>query len=365
MRKRILLYLLATIILSFPLGLGATQCSPKPPERYELYTWSSPAEGGNVSPSTSLYEEGTIVTLTATAAPGYRFQNWGNDAQGTSATTNVQMTGFKSVFAYFVRQYSLHTSCIPADAGNVTPSSGLYDAGSLVTLQAQSTACYTFDYWGGNTTMKSNPLSFRINADTELEAHYMSLSSPAPSGERLDSSPDWANNMGLVNNPMARNPSWSELVEFLKQDDTDKHLYVPWNPVTYERFVCQDFAVMLHNNAEKAGWRAAFVCLNLSPTQNHIINAFETTDCGLVFIDSTGLQTPTSCSQDRVAHVQVGDKYWTKTIIEEPGCPSYSGATEMNVGYVWQPWWDSPVFAPASPTTPPVLSPAIVTKCCP
>lgn len=342
MRKRILLYLLATIILSFPLGLGASGCSPKPPERYELYTWSFPAEGGNVSPSTSSYEEGTIVTLTATAAPGYRFENWGEDAQGMSATATVQMTDVKSAYAYFVRQYSLHTSSIPADAGSVTPSSGLYDAGSLVTVQAKSTGCYIFDHWVGNISRASSNWTFRISADTELEAHFTRLCSPTPDldPEKLcQSYTEYADGtkvfypcISLENNPNARNPSWSELVNFLKQDDTDKHLYV------LDQFDCGEFALMLHNNAERAGWRAAFVSFAPYATRpgvrGHACVAFQTSDCGLIYIDSTGSRTPTNCSMDKVAHLQIGDDYVTRNVFEEPGCSSYTD-WELKVASIW------------------------------
>jgi uncharacterized membrane protein len=61
----------------------------------------------------------------------------------------------------------------------------------------------------------------------------------------------------VVNNPSAKNPSWSQLVNFLKQDPTDKYYYDD------NSFVCADFAEMLHNNAEKAGWRTAYVSIEL------------------------------------------------------------------------------------------------------
>lgn len=128
----------------------------------------------------------------------------------------------------------------------------------------------------------------------------------------------------LVNNSEARNPTYSELVTFLKADETDKFPYQPTlsiigfyygeaedkidldfirdivNGITepIPPKVCSDFAERLHNNAETAGIRAGYISLDLvgytDPSNlgipsdsGHALNVFETTDRGLVFIDST------------------------------------------------------------------------------
>jgi len=62
-----------------------------------------------------------------------------------------------------------------------------------------------------------------------------------------------------VNNPDARNPSWKQLKNFLQKDLTDRIEY------DEDSFVCADYAEMLHNSAEKAGWRTAFVVVELGP----------------------------------------------------------------------------------------------------
>lgn len=101
--------------------------------------------------------------------------------------------------------------------------------------------------------------------------------------------------MELIDNPNAQNVSCASLSKFLKQDDVNEHLYyLPsseeaieimddpgWNgePLGY---VCVHFARDLHNNAEVAGIRCAIVRI---PERNHICNAFETTDRGLLFVD--------------------------------------------------------------------------------
>jgi len=87
----------------------------------------------------------------------------------------------------------------------------------------------------------------------------------------------------LENNPNAKDPTWDQVISFLKTDNTDEMEYVASD------FMCGSFAQEVHNNAEKAGIRAAFVGIDLAGERiGHAVNAFNTTDRGLVFTDSTG-----------------------------------------------------------------------------
>jgi len=113
----------------------------------------------------------------------------------------------------------------------------------------------------------------------------------------------------LRNNPYAINPTWSKLKSFLGSDNTDQQTY------SYSSFVCADFAEMLHNNAEAVGIRTAYVAIKLGPTDNyptsgwHALNAFMTTDKGLVYIDCTAPIDDYERSADKVVDVEVGKPY--------------------------------------------------------
>jgi len=108
----------------------------------------------------------------------------------------------------------------------------------------------------------------------------------------------------LANNPQAADPSWQELKDFLKQDDTDTYLY---NSST---FVCTDYAEMLHNNAEEAGIRAAFVTIDfVNESTGHALNAFNTSDTGLVYIDDTGGYSHQPCSGDKKVDLKLEEAY--------------------------------------------------------
>ena len=119
----------------------------------------------------------------------------------------------------------------------------------------------------------------------------------------------------LIENFEARDPTWGQLREFVLDDDTDCHRYVAG------AFVCTDFAAMLHDRVEAAGMRAAYVSVDFLGQPGHALNAFQTTDRGLVYIDCTGpgLTVPTPGSidgssqeapgYDKVAYITTGSEY--------------------------------------------------------
>jgi len=93
----------------------------------------------------------------------------------------------------------------------------------------------------------------------------------------------------LVNNLSAINPTYKQMVDFLKTDQTDKIHYNNSN------FICGDFAEQLHNNAERAGYKCAFVSVYFfDGGYGHACNAFNTADKGLVYVDCTGSTDPSS-----------------------------------------------------------------------
>lgn len=117
----------------------------------------------------------------------------------------------------------------------------------------------------------------------------------------------------LVDNSDAVNVSWSQLQDFLKEDRTDN------NPYIENVYMCGDFAETLHNNAENSGIRAAWVAIQFEDgSQPHAFNAFVTTDRGLVYIDTTGLEPGTYGPQhmDCIVTMNVGGRLHLKLLFD-------------------------------------------------
>jgi Divergent InlB B-repeat domain len=103
------------------------------------------------------YDDGTVVTLTAAAASGFRFTGWTSACSGTS-TCVVTMSQARAVTANFVQVFTL--SVAKTGSGTVT-GSGIacgatctadYDDGTLVTLTAAAASNSRFTGWSGACT---------------------------------------------------------------------------------------------------------------------------------------------------------------------------------------------------------------------
>ena len=92
--------------------------------------------------------------------------------------------------------------------------------------------------------------------------------------------------MEYINNPNAKDPTWKKLDKFLSTN-------VTWNQITKKvyrsgEFMCGDFALALHNNAEAAGIKCGCVGIAVKGRScGHEINIFNTTDYGWTFVDPT------------------------------------------------------------------------------
>ena len=142
----------------------------------------------------------------------------------------------------------------------------------------------------------------------------------------------------LYENPTARDVSWEQVKEFVMNDDTNSHTYILGS------FVCADFAALLHNRAEIAGIKTAYISVDFTAGPGHALDAFNTADRGLVYIDCTGpgFQNPLSgadsnsqdiyAEYDKVAYIELGQPY---------GLISLDKATFFDYAFYeqWQHQW--------------------------
>ena len=156
----------------------------------------------------------------------------------------------------------------------------------------------------------------------------------APPSSQYSGNPPYVKSPGeriyLINNADAVNVSFEALKAFIISDQTDKELYIPGLKM------CGYFAETLHNNAERAGIRAAVVVVEFKDgSAPHALNAFETIDRGLVYIDCTGARRSPSDfeewlyrlfyprGQDRMAYIVKGKEYGT-ILLEDAESTQYS-----------------------------------------
>jgi uncharacterized protein YkwD len=199
---------------------------PIPVVRYDL-TVESTGGGSAAAPGegTFSYDQGTVVSLAAHPASGYRFVNWTGDV-GTvgnvnASSTTIIMNGNYSIRANFEPTGSAwHYLSVTSTAGGsvTTPGEGTYacTVGVSVNLIATPAAGHQFVNWSGDvgtvgnvnasttTITMSGDYSIRANFEQITSSwYYLSLTSTAGGSVTTPGEGTYACSMGMLVNLVA------------------------------------------------------------------------------------------------------------------------------------------------------------------
>jgi hypothetical protein len=143
---------------------------------YTLSTSLSPAGSGSVYPSGGSYVYGTTVQLTATPSTGYQFSSWSGDISSSSSSISISMNSNTNVVANFVAiHYTLSTSISPSGGGSVSPASGSYAYGSVVTLTATPASGFQFSSWSGDISSSSQTVNVTMYSNKNVTATFTQI----------------------------------------------------------------------------------------------------------------------------------------------------------------------------------------------
>ncbi len=85
------------------------------------------------------------------------------------------MSANKNINVSFIKTYLLAVSASPSNGGSVTPSGGIYDENSNVTLTATPATGYRFDRWSGDASGTANPVTVNMNAARNIIANFVKV----------------------------------------------------------------------------------------------------------------------------------------------------------------------------------------------
>jgi hypothetical protein len=150
---------------------------------------SGSVAGGGIDCGTTCtreYDDGTEVTLTATAAPGSRFTGWSGACTGTGACT-LTMNAARTVTAGFVATHTLTIAKSGSGSGSVAGGgidcggncSADYDDGTEVTLTATAAPGSRFTGWTGACS-GAGACTVTMSAAREASAEFATVESPGP-----------------------------------------------------------------------------------------------------------------------------------------------------------------------------------------
>lgn len=131
-------------------------------------------------PDLAEYKEGTLVSLTALPAPGYRFFGWSGNVQGQDEAIEVTMDRDKLVQASFEKipevSYSIDITIKPDDeVGRVLkfPNKESYGEGEVVSLSIEQARCWAFTGWEINGEPRSGfYLQLVMEEDVTVIAYF-------------------------------------------------------------------------------------------------------------------------------------------------------------------------------------------------
>ncbi|MEM7028117.1 MAG: LamG-like jellyroll fold domain-containing protein [Chloroflexota bacterium] len=132
----------------------------------------------NFEPDGGVYDYGTVVTLTVTPSVGSYFEGWSGDVNDMNLTVIVTMTQDINLLAAFdLLTYTVNVNTAGDGNGAITfsPSGGVYDYGSLVTVSATPDFSSTFTTWSGDLSSALNSETLIIDADKVVTATFTAL----------------------------------------------------------------------------------------------------------------------------------------------------------------------------------------------
>ena len=125
------------------------------------------------NPTGGFYKDGTVVTLTATPAAGFRFTGWSGDLTGSNNSATITMNSNKNVTATFAAiQRNLTVNTIGSGTVTLNQPSGVYNDGAVATLTATPAAGFLFTGWSGDLTGTINPASITMNGNKNVTATF-------------------------------------------------------------------------------------------------------------------------------------------------------------------------------------------------
>jgi len=125
--------------------------------------------GGSVSTTGGTYNDGTSLSISASANEGYSFSGWSNGS--SENPLSLTLNSNTSITANFeMITYSLTVTA--GEGGSVSPYEQQYEYGSELTLNAIPNEGYFFHKWIGETESYQDELNITFDSNKEIQAVF-------------------------------------------------------------------------------------------------------------------------------------------------------------------------------------------------
>jgi hypothetical protein len=165
-----------------------------PPVQYELTITVTGSGTTTPAVGSHMYDEGTVVPVTAVPAIGWSLDHWLLDSVDAGMTNpySVTMDSDHALEAVFIEvpptQYDLTISVTGMGTTDPAPGVHTYDEGTVVPVTATADSGWELDYWLLDTVNvgSANPYSVTMDGNHALEAVFVEAPPSAPTVSSSD-----------------------------------------------------------------------------------------------------------------------------------------------------------------------------------
>jgi surface protein len=162
--------------LLFIFALFILSCTTANNPTYQLTTTVSPTEGGTIGPSSGVYAQGEMVTLTATPSTGWRFVRWEGDWSSNQNPSSLTMTKDYSVVGIFEkRNYPLTINIEgygEVEERVIQQKTTEYPYQTVVELTPVPDEGWRFVEWSGDLSGSEVPKQIIVDGDKTVTAKF-------------------------------------------------------------------------------------------------------------------------------------------------------------------------------------------------
>ncbi len=147
--------------------------SQTPPPTYTLNVHPTGSGSVDIDPDQTSYLYGNVVTLTATADPGWTFAGW-SVGLGSAAETIITITGDTIITATFIQDaYTLAVQIVGRGSVMVTPDHTTYHYDEVVTLTATAAPGGYFGQWSGGASGTLTQTTVTMTSNQVVTATFL------------------------------------------------------------------------------------------------------------------------------------------------------------------------------------------------
>lgn len=271
------IYYIYNLAANKQLGLNAIKLTgdfagtPEAVPSYTMHLSSNMEGAGNVSlsPAGTEFDEGTLLTVSATENFGYQFEYWA-DGEGQQVTTanpyafeimaNTELQAIYSQKTVYPLHISLEgganenlVSVLPA--GTIIDGTHWYEAGTEVSLTAINNPILTFTNWDDNSTDVNR--SIVMNQETSVTANFSACDYivgwdfyyDSPNSERPGDYKAETDNAGMLSMHKLDGTTAGWLAKGVNAGKyCDKYCAVCWRPLADDYFYEISFSAVGYSN---------------------------------------------------------------------------------------------------------------------